>query len=109
MIFYVTALTTSPINVTAESVTSTSIRVTWVKVEEQNVTIQGYKVFYAKNEYDSNVNVTSVLGNTSSALLDDLQPYTWYNITVLAYTSNEDGPNSTAITVRTLQGGEETL
>ena len=94
---------------TAESVTSTSIRVTWVNVDEQNVTIQGYKVFYAKDEIDNTINVASVQGNTSTALLDNLQPYTWYNITVLAYTSNEDGPNSTVITVRTLQGGEITL
>ena len=68
---------------------------------EPNVTIQWYKVFYTR-AYGGGAGVKNVTASNNSTVLTGLQSDISYNITVLAYSSLGDGPNSTAISVKTL-------
>ncbi|KAM9770293.1 protein sidekick-1-like isoform 2-T2 [Menidia menidia] len=94
----------SPMNVTAEAVSSSRILLTWSAPApaQRNGRILGYKVLY--NEKDSegppSVQVTEGEGNLS-LLLRDLKKYTVYKLEVLAYTRMGDGPTSSPILLRT--------
>nr|XP_015215986.1 PREDICTED: protein sidekick-1 isoform X1 [Lepisosteus oculatus]XP_015215987.1 PREDICTED: protein sidekick-1 isoform X1 [Lepisosteus oculatus] len=88
----------SPVNVTAEAVSSTRILVTWGPVPEQekNGHILGYKVLYKEKDLRSEPQVQVVKGNlTQSVLLRNLRKYVQYEIQVLAYTRIGDGEPST--------------
>ena len=91
---------------------STEITVTWKNVvgRERNGIILGFRVYYkAVGEFavDKTEKVEIVdSGATEEKVLGDLEKFINYNITVLAFTSKGDGPNSSVITVRTDQDGK---
>eukprot|EP00063_Salmo_salar_P066766 XP_014041601.1 PREDICTED: protein sidekick-1-like [Salmo salar] len=87
----------SPVNVSAEAVSSTRILVTWSPVPEmqRNGPILGYKVLYAVKDCVDPPSVWSVPGERSvSVLLGELLKYTVYQIQLVAFTQLGDGPPS---------------
>ena len=76
---------------------------------EQNVTLQGYKLFYrpvgGSFTQPATTTVTNVDSSNNSIVLSGLEKYVLYDITVLAYSSAGDGPNATEISVRTSEDG----
>lgn len=96
----------APVNVVAQSLTSTSIRVTWEEVPEinRNGIIDEYEVCYDPLEtfggliMEGRVNTSDLSYNISG-----LQEFVNYTITVRAYTSVGPGPDSEANTEMTLE------
>ena len=100
-----------PQNVSTVTTSSTEITVNWgnVAVEKRNGIIKGFKIYYqAVGQFavDTTEKVKEVRdGNAVQTVLSGLEEYIEYNVTVLAFTSKGDGPNSTEITARTDEGG----
>ncbi len=96
----------SPINFTVISVSSTSIGVKWEDVREinENGVIIAFEFLYIPLE-TFNGELVSELVNTSASnstvILNNLEEYIFYNISVRAYTSVGAGPFSLFITQRT--------
>ena len=99
----------APQNVNGHNSSSTSIRVSWDKVpdEQQNGVILSYNITYQSLTESDSGNV-QVRGNPPlrEKEITDLKEYVAYNITVFASTVKGDGPHSTAIVVRTDQDSE---
>ena len=101
----------APQNVTALTKSSTQITVTWQNVigKHRNGIINGFKIFYqATGEFAENKTEHLLTVNNGSAdlvVLTGLEKYIEYNISVLAFTSKGDGPNSTEVTATTDQDG----
>mgnify|MGYP001799732742 CR=1 FL=1 len=101
-----------PQTVKALNVSSTAISVTWKNVDgkERNGKIKGFKIYYkAVGEFAVNrtVMVKEIDGeNSAETVLTGLEKFIKYNISVLAFTTKGDGPNSTEVTVTTDQDGK---
>ncbi|XP_028450243.1 protein sidekick-1 isoform X1 [Perca flavescens] len=94
----------SPVNVTAEAVSSTRILLKWSALPQaqKNGAILGYKVLYSEKDSEAPPSVQVVEGEGSvTLLLGILQKYTVYVLQVLAYTRIGDGPQSNPILLRT--------
>uniref|UniRef100_A0AAX7VLX9 Sidekick cell adhesion molecule 1a n=1 Tax=Astatotilapia calliptera TaxID=8154 RepID=A0AAX7VLX9_ASTCA len=94
----------SPVNVTAEAVSSSKILLMWSALpqSQKNGVILGYKVLYSKKDSEGPPSVQVAEGERSvSLLLGALQKYTVYVLQVLAYTRMGDGPPSNRILLRT--------
>nr|XP_004568386.1 protein sidekick-1 isoform X1 [Maylandia zebra] len=94
----------SPVNVTAEAVSSSKILLMWSALpqSQKNGVILGYKVLYSKKDSEGPPSVQVAEGEGSvSLLLGALQKYTVYVLQVLAYTRMGDGPPSNRILLRT--------
>ncbi|XP_029948858.1 protein sidekick-1-like isoform X2 [Salarias fasciatus] len=94
----------SPMNVTAEAVSSSKILLSWSAVPQaqRNGVILGYKVLYSQKDSEGPPSVQVAEGEGSvSLLLGVLQKYTVYVLQVLAYTRLGDGPPSNPILLRT--------
>ncbi|XP_070769541.1 protein sidekick-1 isoform X2 [Enoplosus armatus] len=94
----------SPVNVTAEAVSSTRILLRWsaLPLVQKNGVILGYKVLYNVKDLEGPSGVQVAEGEGSvSLLLGVLQKYTVYVLQVLAYTRMGDGPPSNPILLRT--------
>ena len=93
---------------TAASLSSTTINVTWEEVLpcDRNGVIITYEVVFEPLETFGQL--TSDISNTSdlSILLEDLHPFVNYNISVRAYTSEGSGPFSEDIVEITQQDRE---
>ncbi|CAG9821930.1 unnamed protein product, partial [Phaedon cochleariae] len=93
-----------PMNVEANSTSSTTIVVKWgdVPKEHQNGLIEGFKVFYAA-ESKSPTRYKQISSNsTFTTTLTELRKFVTYHIQVLAYTRLGDGePSKPAVSVRT--------
>ena len=80
---------------------------------DRNGIIAGFKVFYrAVGPFA--VHTTERVkeigdGSAVQTVLGGLEEYIMYNISVLAFTSKGDGPNSTKVTARTDQDGKTIL
>ena len=98
-----------PDNVETEVVSSTSIMVRWDEVPpiDQNGVITDYEVQYIPLEIFGGA-IGMQLFNTTDMfyLLEDLEEYVNYTISVRAYTSVGPGPYSDPIENQTLQDGE---
>ena len=100
-----------PQSVAAVNKSSTELTVRWQNVleKDRNGIIQGFKVYYvAVGQFavDRREKVQEVNdGSAVETVVGNLEKYIEYNITVLAFTSKGDGPNSTEITARTDQDG----
>ena len=109
------APSSAPQNVRAANASSTEIKVEWQNVVERdrNGIIAGFKVFYrAVGPFA--VHTTERVkeigdGSAVQTVLGGLEEYIMYNISVLAFTSKGDGPNSTKVTARTDQDGKTIL
>ncbi|XP_070837515.1 protein sidekick-1 isoform X2 [Chaetodon trifascialis] len=94
----------SPVNVTAEALSSTRILLTWspLPLAHKNGAILGYKVLYSEKDSEGPPSVQVAAGEGSvSLLLGALQKYTVYMLQVLAYTQMGDGPPSNPLLLRT--------
>ena len=101
--------TAPPQAVSGVNKSSTEITVRWQNVvgKDRNGIIMGFRVYYkAVGEFavDKTEKVAIVNGGGAELkVLESLEKFIDYNITVLAFTSKGDGPNSSVITVRTDQ------
>ena len=106
---YILVPTAAPQSVSGVNKSSTEITVTWQKVvgQERNGIILGFRVYFkAVGEFavDTTEKVEVVNGGDAvQKVLESLEKFMNYNITVLAFTSKGDGPNSSVIRVRTDQ------
>ncbi|XP_077460380.1 sidekick cell adhesion molecule 1b [Stigmatopora argus] len=94
----------SPVNVTADAVSSSKILLTWSPVPQtkQNGAILGYKVLYSETDSDNPSSIVLVEGDrNTSLLLGELRKYTLYTLQLLAYTRMGDGPPSSPVLLRT--------
>ena len=85
--------------------------VTWDVVPpiDQNGVITMYEVLYEPVEtFNGSImtNTTTVDGMTLTAVLEGLEEYVNYTISVRAYTSAGEGPYSDGVTVLTLEDGK---
>ena len=101
----------SPQNVTAMSLSSTSINVTWEEVPpiDRNGMITMYEVLYEPLETFGQL--SSGTGNTTDLfiLLDELHPFVNYSISVRAYTSVGSGPYSDVVVETTQEDRKQIL
>ena len=108
-----------PLNVTAQNVSSTGIKVTWQLIEEkvQYGIILGYRIRYKKGASAAELfrrkrrsielQETEVLGgNNLTWTLEGLEKFTNYCIQVLGFNSKGDGNMSDSICVMTDEDGE---
>ena len=99
----------STVNATVES--STSIRVIWGEVPaiDRNGIITQYEVMYEPLETFGQLAARTNMTDTNSTfeiLIENLQEYVQYSITVRAYTQVGEGPFSPNITFRTREAGK---
>ncbi|RWS19141.1 tyrosine-protein phosphatase Lar-like protein, partial [Leptotrombidium deliense] len=95
----------SPRNVQAWPISSSTIGIQWDPPEEPNGQDTGYKVFYTTNPSQETTQWTShCVDSTQLTTVSDLQPHVIYTIRVQAYTSRGSSPLSAPIQVKTQQG-----
>ena len=100
---------TPPRNVTTMALSSTSVNVSWdvIPLFDSNGIIVTYEVVYAPlNTFDGQVGRSA--SNTSELfiMLNDLEEYLDYNITVRGYTSAGPSPSSDVVTEMTSEDGK---
>ena len=96
----------SPQNVTALSLSSTTIMVTWEEVPpiDRNGMITTYEVLYEPLETFGQLSSTDIINATDLfIILEGLHPFVGYNISVRAYTSVGNGPYSDMVVEITLE------
>ena len=102
----------TPVNITAIAVNSTAIQLSWSEVPaiKQNGIITQYEVVFAPLEtFGGQIAATSMNITDTSILfiiLDNLQEYVQYSITIRAYTNVGKGPFSTAMIIQTPEDGK---
>lgn len=91
-----------PINVEANTTSSTTIVVRWAEVEKphRNGQIEGYKVFYGAAKGGNILFKTIPNNSTFTTTLTELKKFVVYHIQVLAYTRLGDGVLSPVSPVR---------
>ena len=97
-----------PADVGATAESSTSIRVSWEEVPaiDRNGIITQYEVMYEPLEtFGGQISTQTMTIMNTSILLQNLQEYVEYSITVRAYTSVGEGPFSPPMIVRTIEDG----
>ena len=103
-----------PQNVTTTTVSPMEIRVNWEPMPaiEENGILVTYEILYEpqetfNGEIMSNVSINTTDGSVLEMVLNDLQEFVEYNVTVRAYTSIGSGPfNPTGDSSRTFEDGE---
>lgn len=106
--------TGEPQNFEAVAVSSTEVRLKWKapNLSEQNGELLGYKIFFLVTDspqpledgqkFEEEIEVVPASYNSHSLVF--LDKFTEYRIQILAFNPAGDGPRSTVVTVRTLQG-----
>ena len=96
-----------PREVTAVAVTSTEVRLSWVAplASQQNGDLLGYKIFYvATNQSTDREEMEVVPASHLTHSLPFMDMFTEYRLHIVAFNPAGDGPRSSPITVRTLEG-----
>lgn len=104
----------APEGVSCESASSTSLRVSWrpPPIESQNGELAGYELRYQRvsgagsrgqGQEVKGLPIRALQGQT---VVEGLDKWSWYNITVAATTSEGAGPNSQAVLCRTDEDGK---
>ncbi|XP_062890726.1 neural cell adhesion molecule L1-like isoform X1 [Mobula hypostoma] len=85
----------SPESVSMDNITSSSVRVKWARVSEESLRghLQGYKVIYWKH-HSAEHHQQVVHGDHNHALIENLKPYTKYNLVVKVFNSKGDSPET---------------
>lgn len=97
-----------PQDITCTSPSSTSILVSWSPppVEFQNGIITGYSIQYSTTEGNkTSKRIDGIPPESSPYLLENLEKWTEYGITVRAQTEAGDGPESLQLLIRTEEDG----
>ncbi|KAM9377392.1 phosphatidylinositol phosphatase PTPRQ [Pholidichthys leucotaenia] len=87
-----------PVNLTVVDTTPSTVTVTWSAPQKANGVIQYYEVLYENESYSALVNATS-----NRVTLVSLKPFSFYNVSVRAYTSYGHG-NQTSDALYLLSG-----
>ena len=106
LIFFVlTEPATPPQNVQVSSVSSTEIMVNWEEVPaiDENGIIINYEVQFEPLEFTETLTTSSVNTTSLTVVINGLQEYVEYNISVRAFTIIGPGPYSDPVTERTLE------
>ena len=105
--------TGAPRSLEAQAVSPTEVRLSWTAPDhdQQNGDLLGYKIFYKpvvdlitarRNPPMEEIEVVSAYHTAHSLIFLDM--YTNYTISVLAFNPAGEGPRSSVVSVRTLQG-----
>lgn len=97
-----------PQDITCTSPSSTSILVSWAPppVEFQNGVITGYSIQYSSTEGNKeSKRIDGIPAESSQYLLEGLDKWTEYGLTVRAQTEAGDGPESLQLLIRTEEDG----
>lgn len=98
-----------PQDITCTSPSSTSILVSWAPppLEFQNGVITGYSIQYSTTEASNKVSkrIDGIPPESSPYLLENLEKWTEYGVTVRAQTEAGDGPESLQLLIRTEEDG----
>lgn len=106
--------TGEPRAVDGAAVSSTEVRLRWKppQQQQQNGDLLGYKIFYIVTDspqeledgrtYEEEIEVVPASSTAHSLVF--LDKFTEYRVQLLAFNAAGDGPRSSAITVKTLQG-----
>lgn len=97
-----------PQDITCTSPSSTSILVSWAPppLEFQNGIITGYSIQYSNTEGNkTSKRIDGIPPESSPYLLENLEKWTEYGITVRAQTEAGDGPESLQLLIRTEEDG----
>lgn len=95
-----------PSNLTAHAVSSTTVSVDWNSIPKRhrNGILKGYKIQYQAARPDAPLQHKTIDDNTTKHVtLNDLKPFTLYNLAVAAYTTAGDGVYSPVVKVQTLE------
>ncbi|KAJ8370136.1 hypothetical protein SKAU_G00101640 [Synaphobranchus kaupii] len=102
-----------PLDVGVILFNSTAVRVKWAPINQESVQghLHGYRVHLYKDhvekgrreEHDT-VLVVQTRANEETKLLEGLQPYSHYSVTVTVFNSKGEGPHSDPLPFRTLEG-----
>ena len=96
-----------PREVQALTTTATEVRLTWMAplASQQNGDLLGYKIFYLATSQSIDKEEMEVVPASHTAhSLPFLDMFTEYRIQIVAFNPAGDGPRSSPVTVRTLQG-----
>ena len=107
--FNLAAPAIAPLNVISEVVSPTSISTVWEEIPpiDRNGIIIMYEVLYVPFEtFDGAISADIVNTTDLFYLLESLQEYVSYNISVRAYTRIGSGPYSVPIDNQTLEAGK---
>ena len=98
----------APENVMLLVISSTEIRVSWTEVSEINLNgiITMYEVMYEPLMTFGELTPATVNTTNLTIIVDGLEEYVNYSISVRAYTSVGPGPYSEEVTNRTFEDGE---
>ncbi|KAA8587239.1 hypothetical protein FQN60_016101, partial [Etheostoma spectabile] len=99
----------APEGVSCESASSTSLRVSWrpPPLEGQNGELAGYMLRYQRvsgaggGGQGQGVKGLPVPASQGQTVLEGLEKWSWYNVTVAAFTAEGTGPKSPAVICRT--------
>eukprot|EP00064_Thunnus_orientalis_P015749 superscaffoldBa00002984_g15808 len=104
----------APEGVSCESASSTSLRVSWrpPPMEGQNGELAGYELRYQRvsgaggGGQGQEVKGLPIPAQQGQTVVEGLEKWSWYNITVAASTAKGIGPNSPAVLCRTDEDGK---
>ena len=88
---------------------STSVETSWelLTLHSRKIIIDGFKLIYRKDESnDSPIILTINSAAVFTFIVTGLQKYTKYEFRVLAFSSDGDGPTSSAQVERTMEDGK---
>lgn len=105
----------APEGVSCESASSTSLRVSWrpPPVEGQNGQLAGYELIYQRVSGEGGEGLGEkskgppIPAEQEQTVLEGLEKWTWYNLTMAAYTAEGTGPSSPLALCRTDEDGEK--
>ncbi|XP_029449318.1 neural cell adhesion molecule L1-like protein isoform X2 [Rhinatrema bivittatum] len=106
----------APLNVTVEILNSTLIKVSWSKITEDQARghLGGYKVNWWKvrslldgRKHQSEHHFLTFPGDRDSGMVPGLEPFSEYHLSVAAFNTRGDGPESVRKTFQTPQGVPE--
>lgn len=92
-----------PVNLTVVNTTPSTATIAWSAPEKANGAIQQYEVLYENESYSALVNTSS-----NKVTLFSLKPFSFYNVSVSAYTLYGNG-NQTSDTLYLLSGEDGAL
>ena len=100
-----------PQNFTGHNISQTEIQVFWAPVPQDKVNgiLIRYVVFYKRAPGKHPFHYKIFNGSHLQGIIDGLQPFTGYDLTVNAYTIKGPGPFSSYITVKTEEEGMSTF
>ena len=99
-----------PRNVTATPINSTSVLISWDSPESPNGIIDSFLVTYVRLDPAGGVlsDTVSTTGDTTTMVIDNLEPFTWYNVSVVGVTIAPGTPSDVEM-VRTDESGRVTV